>query len=199
MELEKLISQTLDDSILAKRKFWEDSKASFMQVGRLLSDLARAGEGKVLIFGNGGSACDALHFSGEWVNRFSRDRKPLACISLTADAPLLTCIGNDYAFDHVFERQVLALGRPGDVAIGISTSGNSKNVILGFQAARKVGMKSVALLGGTGGKILQERLADMVLNVSASKSTPRIQETHEWILHSLCELVDFELLGPKPA
>ena len=193
--IEKLIEDTLTESLRTKKSFWEQESKKLLAAGELLYQVVQ-NENKVMIFGNGGSACDALHFSGEWINRFSKDRRPLPCIALTADTPLITCIGNDYSFDDIFERQVLGLGLKGDVAIGITTSGNSKNVIKALAAARSKGVTTLALLGGTGGKILSEKLADHVLLVSASNTTARIQETHEWILHSLCEYVDFRLANP---
>jgi D-sedoheptulose 7-phosphate isomerase len=188
---EQVLGESLEASIRAKKQFWEQHKAAFFDVAKTLISSLKAGH-KILIFGNGGSACDAMHFSGELVNRYSKERQGLACIALTADTPLATCIANDSHFDRIFERQIEALGRPGDVAIGISTSGKSPNIDKAFKAARKNGLKTVGLTGGTGGAMLADRWADQVLCVSGSTSTPRIQETHEWILHSLCECIDSE-------
>jgi len=182
-------ASALEDSVQAKKLFWEESSSAFWATAEELLACIHRG-GKVLIFGNGGSACDALHFAGEYVNRFRLDRLPLSAVALTSDGPLITCIGNDFGFDFIFEKQVQALARPQDIVIGISTSGNSKNVILGLQAGRNVGAKTVALLGGNGGRILAECKPDFVLNVASSKDTPRIQECHEWILHTLCEVVE---------
>jgi D-sedoheptulose 7-phosphate isomerase len=196
MNFENELSHSLNESLRTKREFWERHQKSFFQAGEMLWTAVQADK-KVLIFGNGGSACDALHFAGEWVNRYKRDRRPLPCMALTADAPLLTCIGNDASFDQIFEKPVQAFGQNDDVAIGISTSGNSENVIRGLYAARAKGMHTIALVGGSGGRIVKESHADLVLNVDTCKTTARIQETHEWILHALCEYIDLQLLGPE--
>ncbi len=183
------VDQAMADSLKTKSDFWMNHSQSFWLVAEELVACVKR-DGKVLIFGNGGSACDALHFAGEWVNRFRLDRKPLAAMALTADTPLITCIGNDFGFDHVFEKQVQAFARKADVVIGISTSGNSRNVILGLKAAQDCGAKTIGLLGGSGGKIKENLGVDFILNVDGSNDTPRIQECHEWILHSLCEVVE---------
>jgi D-sedoheptulose 7-phosphate isomerase len=196
MNFENELSHSLNESLRTKREFWERHRKSFFQAGEMLWTAVQADK-KVLIFGNGGSACDALHFAGEWVNRYKRDRRPLPCMALTADAPLLTCIGNDSSFDQIFEKPVQAFGQNDDVAIGISTSGNSENVIRGLYAARAKGMQTIALVGGSGGRIVKESHADLILNVDTCKTTARIQETHEWILHALCEYIDLQLLGPE--
>ncbi|TAN37592.1 MAG: SIS domain-containing protein [Verrucomicrobia bacterium] len=147
----------------------------------------RAG-GKVLFCGNGGSAADAQHFAGEFVNRFLLERRPYAGIALTTDASVLTSIGNDYGYEQIFEKQVLALGRPGDVLVAISTSGNAANVCLATRVAKAAGLKTIAMTGGKGGKLAG--LADRVLSVSCTTSTPRIQEGHQLILHLICERVE---------
>jgi len=147
----------------------------------------QANGGKVLIFGNGGSAADAQHMAAELVNRFQKERKALAALALTTDTSVLTSIGNDYTFDRVFERQVEALGRPGDVAFGITTSGDSPNVLRGFGAARECGMVTIALTGRDGGAA--GRLADIHVNVPDA-STPRVQEVHLTLIHVICELVE---------
>ena len=154
----------------------------------------RAG-GKLLLCGNGGSAADAQHIAAELVNRFLRNRRPYAAIALTTDSSILTSVGNDFDFDQVFEKQVQALGRPEDLALGISTSGTSANVVKGMQAAREIGMRTAALTGGTvrpGGDLAA--LCDLVLNVPAD-ATPHIQETHLWIEHVLCEIVEKQMFG----
>jgi D-sedoheptulose 7-phosphate isomerase len=196
MDFENEITRTLEESVAAKQNFWKAHKNSFFAAADMLLECIERNK-KVMIFGNGGSACDALHFAGEWVNRFRRDRRPLPCMALTSDAPLLTCIGNDASFDEIFEKQILGLGFEGDVAIGLSTSGNSENVIRGLYAARARGMHTLALVGGNGGRIVKESHADLILNVDSSTVVARIQETHEWILHSFCEYVDLKLLGPN--
>ena len=144
-------------------------------------------ENKIIIFGNGGSAADAQHIAAEFVGRFMRKRKSLPAIALTTDSSILTSIGNDYSFDDVFSRQVEALVNKGDVVLGISTSGNSVNIINALQLARKKNAKTVGLLGNKGGKI--KKFVDIALVVDSS-STPRIQEVHRTIYHIICELVE---------
>jgi D-sedoheptulose 7-phosphate isomerase len=153
------------------------------------------GGGKVLFFGNGGSAADAQHLAAEFVGRFVQDRLPLAGIALTTDTSALTAIGNDYGFEHVYSRQVRALGRVGDVALGISTSGQSGNVLAGIESARERGLITIGLTGGDGGRLAP--IVDIPI-VIPSTSTARIQECHMAIGHILCELVDARLLG-EPA
>ena len=148
----------------------------------------RAG-GKLLVFGNGGSAADAQHAAAELVNRFTRDRDGLAAIALTTDPSVVTSIGNDCGFDRVFARQVEALGRPGDVALGITTSGNSANVVAALRAPRRRSLRTVALTGCNGGAA--GAAAEIHINVPA-ESTPRVQEVHRTVLHVLCELVERE-------
>ena len=143
--------------------------------------------GKLLLFGNGGSAADAQHVAAELVGRFIRERVALAAVALTTDTSVLTSIGNDYAFDRVFARQVEALGRPGDVAFGISTSGVSPNVVAALEAARALRMQTIALTGGDGGAV--GRLAAIHLNVP-SDVTARVQEVHRTLLHVICDIVE---------
>ena len=147
---------------------------------------------KVLVFGNGGSASDAEHLAAELVGRFARDRKGWPAISLTADSSVVTAIGNDSGFDQIFARQVEALGRQGDIAFAISTSGKSANVIAGLEAADRGGLRRIALTGGDGGPL--GRVADLQLNVPHD-SVPRVQEVHRTLLHVICELVERELAG----
>ena len=147
----------------------------------------RAG-GKVLFCGNGGSAADAQHFAGEFINRFLLERRPYAGIALTTDSSVLTAIGNDYGYEQVFEKQVLAFGKPGDVLVAISTSGNAPNVCLAVRVAKAAGLKTIAMTGGKGGKLAD--LADRVLSISCTPATPRIQEGHELMMHLICERVE---------
>ena len=144
-------------------------------------------ENKIVIFGNGGSASDAQHFAAELIGRFRIERKSLPAIALTADTSIITAIGNDYGFDHVFERQCNGLVKKNDMIFAISTSGKSKNVIEGINASKNKGAMIVGLLGNDGGII--KNLCDISL-VVPSKSTPRIQEVHRLIMHAICELVD---------
>jgi D-sedoheptulose 7-phosphate isomerase len=157
-----------------------------------ISDSISSGH-KVLIFGNGGSAADAQHIAAEFVNRFRIERPPLAALALTTDTSVLTSIGNDYSFDDVFSKQVLALGSKADVAIGISTSGNSKNVVKAVEAAKEKGLFTIGFTG-RGGKLAS--IADMVFAVE-SDVTARIQEVHITLGHILCELVDRKLFPDK--
>jgi D-sedoheptulose 7-phosphate isomerase len=150
--------------------------------------LAAFGNGaKVLIFGNGGSAADAQHFACELVGRFLRDRRALPAIALTADTTAITAIANDYGFDRIFVRQLEAYGRPGDVAVGISTSGSSANVLAGLQYAKSRGLTTVAFTGGKGGPIAAA--ADLHVSVP-HHLTPRIQEVHRTLIHAVCDAVE---------
>ncbi len=146
--------------------------------------------GKLLVFGNGGSAADAQHMAAELVGRFMRERAALAAIALTTDTSILTSIGNDYAYERVFVRQIEALGRPGDVALGISTSGASANVLAALDAAHARGLRTIALTGKDGGAI--GKAASIHINV-AEASTARIQEVHLTVIHAICELVERSL------
>ncbi len=153
------------------------------------------GGGKVLLFGNGGSAADAQHLAAEFVGRFVLDRNPLPGIALTTDSSILTAVGNDYGFDQIFVRQVQAHGRPGDVAIGISTSGNSPNVIKAVQAASESGLRTIGLAGRDGGALA--KAVEIAITVP-SNNTARIQECHIAVGHVLCELVEDHLFGRRP-
>ncbi len=147
--------------------------------------------GKLLVFGNGGSAADAQHVAAELVGRFQHNRRALAALALTTDTSVLTSIGNDDAFDRVFARQIEALGRAGDVVLGISTSGASSNVTVALGAARRLGLRTIALTGRDGGEI--GRAAEIHINVP-SQSTARVQEVHRTLLHAICELVESEFV-----
>ena len=148
---------------------------------------ALRGGGKLLVFGNGGSAADAQHLSAELVGRFQKERAALPAIALTVDTSVLTSVANDYSFKQVFARQIEALGRPGDVALGISTSGESPNVVAALQAARAQGLKTVALTGRDGGSV--GRAAEIHVNVP-DQSTQRVQEVHQTLIHVLCEVIE---------
>lgn len=145
---------------------------------------------KVLAFGNGGSAADAQHLAAELVGRFQRERPALAGVALSTDTSVLTSIGNDYGFEHVFARQIEALGLAGDVAVAMSTSGSSPNVLAACRAARERGLTVIALTGRDGGEL--GHLADIHLNVPHA-STARVQEVHRTLLHAICELVEREI------
>lgn len=160
-----------------------------IQAGHIVGQSLRAG-GKLLFCGNGGSAADNQHLAAELTGRFIKDRRPLAAVALSTDTSALTCIGNDYSFDEVFARQVQGLGRTGDVLVGISTSGNSRNVIRAVEEARAAGMQVVGLLGRDGGQL--RKLCDVSI-VVPSQVTARIQESHILIGHTLCGLIEQEL------
>jgi D-sedoheptulose 7-phosphate isomerase len=153
---------------------------------KTISDALKAGH-TLLAFGNGGSASDAQHLSAELVGRFQRERAAMPAIALTTDTSILTAIANDYSFKQVFARQVEALGRPGDVAVGISTSGESPNVVAGLNAAKAKGMKTIALTGRDGGSV--GRAADIHVNVP-DENTARVQEVHRTLLHVMCEVIE---------
>ena len=162
----------------------------------LMSAALKAG-GKILACGNGGSAADAQHFAAELVNRFERERPPLAGLALTTDSSALTSIGNDYGYEQVFEKQLRALGRKGDVLLAISTSGNSANVIAAMRAARELGLRVVALTGNGGGRMAAALGADDVHVCVPHTRTMRIQEVHLLTLHCLCDGIDTLLFGDR--
>lgn len=175
-------------------------KQALLKQSQLLAQIAdelirayRAGR-KVILFGNGGSAADAQHIAAELAGRYYMDRKPLPAEALTVNTSTLTAIGNDYGFEQIFARQVEALGNPGDIAIGISTSGNSPNVIEGIRAAKRKGMITIGLTGADGGQLKNE--VDYCICVP-SKDTPRIQEAHILIGHIWCELIERALFGDE--
>jgi len=175
-----------DKTIALHQRVRNGDQEAVVAAARLIRDAHAAG-GKLLIFGNGGSAADAQHLAAELVNRFQRERDAIAAVALTTDASILTSVANDYSFDRVFVRQVEALGRAGDVALGISTSGESDNVVKGLEAARARGLKTIALTGRDGGAL--GRVADVHVNVP-EQSTARVQEVHRTLIHAICELVE---------
>lgn len=185
------IQQIAQESIDTKRAFFDSHADAVARAAEILITAIQAG-GKVLIFGNGGSAADAQHIAAELVNRLNHDRPPIAAIALTTDSSILTSVGNDSTFDELFERQLRALGRAGDVALAISTSGNSPNVLRAVEAARELGIKTIGLAGRNGGKLAGA--VDLAL-VVATQSTQRIQETHITIGHILCELIEEALFS----
>lgn len=188
------IRKAFADSIGAKRTFLREHAGTLATVADLVT--RRFAEGsKLLLFGNGGSAADAQHIAAEFVNRFVIERPPLPAIALTTDTSALTSIANDYSYAEVFAKQVRALGRTGDVAMAFSTSGNSPSVLRAVKECRRLGVHTVALTGGTGGKL--RGTVDHWLNVSASRETARIQETHILIGHVICQLVDAALYGGR--
>lgn len=187
-------SASLEATIETLRSFGEGGLARAVQAAEALAKALAAGN-KLLVFGNGGSAADAQHLAAELVNRFLLERPALPAIALTTDSSVLTSIANDYHFDEVFARQVKGLGQKGDVAMGISTSGRSPNVLKGLAAANSRGMYTIGLTGRQGGEMAS--ICDLVIH-SPSDHTPNIQETHIFCLHLICELVDYKLFG-RPA
>jgi len=187
-----IIQSIIEESIGLKKSFINKNMDLIISGSGKIADSLVSGH-KILIFGNGGSAADAQHMAAEFVNRYVIERPPLAAIALTTDTSVLTSIGNDYSFDDIFSKQILALGRAGDVAIGISTSGNSKNVIKAINAAKETGMFTIGFTG-RGGKLVSS--ADMVFAVE-SDVTARIQEVHITLGHILCELVDRNMFPGK--
>ena len=194
--LETRVASHFEDSARLKQESARLLSAPVARAIALMSASLKAG-GKILACGNGGSAADAQHFAAELVNRFERERPPLAAIALTTDTSTLTSIANDYAFQQVFSKQLRALGRRGDVLLAISTSGNSGNVLEAVQAAHDLGVSVVALTGAGGGKIVAALGVSDVSICVPHKVTARIQEVHLLVLHCLCDAIDFELFGAK--
>jgi len=188
-----LIKSSLREGAELRTVVARDCSTAIFEAAGLIIMCLRAG-GKLLLFGNGGSAADAQHLAAEFVGRFARERAGLPAVALTTDSSILTAVGNDYGFDQIFARQVQALGRPGDVAIAISTSGNSPNIIEAVKAARKGSLKTIGLSGKDGGLLAKE--ADLVITV-ASTTTARIQECHIAVGHLLCELTEEALAQGK--
>jgi D-sedoheptulose 7-phosphate isomerase len=180
------INRTFVDHISLVETVKKEQAEAILSVANKLTDALDNGQ-TIFLCGNGGSAADAQHLAAEFTGRFLRDRRPLPAVALTTDTSALTAIGNDFGFDTIFERQIRALAKPGDVLIGISTSGNSRNVVEALEAAREIGCVTVALLGGDGGAIKTH--AEHVVIVP-SPDTPRVQEVQIIIGHILCDLVD---------
>lgn len=183
--MKEAIVKMLQEGVDLRLRMIETMPGDILEAARTIAEAFKAGR-KVLLFGNGGSAADAQHIAAEFMNRFLIERPPLPAIALTTDTSILTSISNDYSFDEVFSKQIKALGKKGDVALGISTSGNSQNVLKAFRVAKRQGMVTIALVGD-GGKAAA--LADIALCVP-SRSTPKIQEAHVVVGHILCDLTD---------
>ena len=184
------VAKHIQESIAVKQLILKDMLGLIEKAAQITADCLRQGH-KLLFFGNGGSASDSQHLAAEFVGRYEKERRALPAIALTTDTSILTAVGNDYGFERVFERQIEALARPGDVLFAISTSGNSKNVLQGVKKAKSLGLTTIAMTGGSGGEL--KNLADLSL-VIPTKKTSRIQECHIMIGHILCECVD-ELLS----
>jgi D-sedoheptulose 7-phosphate isomerase len=196
INIEARISRHFQDSIETKQRMVVALTPHIAAASRAMVDCLRQG-GKILSCGNGGSAGDSQHFAAELVGRFEREREPLAAIALTTDSSILTAVANDYSFDEIFSKQVRALGKPGDILFGISTSGNSKNVVAAIAAAHAKGMRVVGMTGRSGGKIASlMQSGDVLLNVD-SQVTTRIQEVHLLTLHCLCDAIDNLMFGEE--
>lgn len=188
---EELARDSVRASLDAHQRLLEQGVSVIARIGNTLAAALLSGH-KVLFCGNGGSAADAQHAAAELVGRFYRDRAPLAAISLTTDTSILTAVGNDWAFEEVFARQVQALGAPGDVVVGMTTSGRSKNIVRAFTVAREKGLCTIALTGQDGRDV--ERVSDICFRAPDS-TTPRIQELHILALHSICEIVEATVIA----
>jgi len=184
--MKEIITKSYKESIYCKDAFFKQSMQMIIQSAELVADTFKAGN-KLLICGNGGSAADAQHLAAEFVNRFVIERPPLPAVALSTDTSIITSIGNDYTFDQIFSKQIKAIGKEGDILLAISTSGDSKNVILAVKVARDMGIKTIGLTGKGGGKMA--KMVDILLNVD-SDVTARIQEVHITAGHIICELVD---------
>jgi len=182
---EKIIS-ILRQSADLKLRFAKESTEIVEDAVNMINKCLKS-NGKILLFGNGGSAADSQHIAAEFVNRFYEDRNPLSAVALTTDSSILTSISNDSGFENVFSRQIEAIGKKNDIAIGMTTSGKSQNVLNGLVTSKNLGMKTITFAGQNTAKL--EKVSDCIISVS-SKSTPRIQEVHITIAHIICELVE---------
>ncbi len=187
--MDNIILKRFKESGEVKTRFLKENLPRFLDVIKLVAHTFEGGN-KIFFFGNGGSAADAQHMAAEFVNRYIMNRPPLPAIALTTDTSILTSISNDFAFSEIFSKQLRALGKERDVAIGITTTGNSPNMIKAFEVAKEMGMKTVAFTGNDGGVV--GKMVDFPL-VVPSTSTPRIQEAHILIGHILCEMVEHSL------
>jgi len=184
--MQDVLLQHVQESVDLKQSFFAKEIGHILSQGNHMADCLTSG-GKILICGNGGSAADAQHFAAELSGRYVRERRALAGVALTTDTSALTAIGNDYGFDKIFARQLEALGRAGDLFVGISTSGNSENIVQAVKTAQSLGIRTLGLLGRDGGRL--KSLMDDCLIVS-SDITARIQEIHIMIVHFWCEILD---------
>ena len=188
--MKESIVKAFNESIRVKQAFLRDNLEALTQAIDAIVAAFKRGN-KLLLFGNGGSAADAQHIAAEFTNRFLIERPPLPAIALTTDSSALTAIANDYDYAQVFAKQVQALGKPEDIAIAISTSGNSPNVLAAIEACKKLNVSTIGLTGGSGGKMIGK--VDYMLRVAEGKNSPRIQETHILVGHVICDIVDQKL------
>ncbi len=186
MSVRDTILAGIRESAAVKEALIKETLPSIEKAAELLTDCVKRG-GRVFFFGNGGSASDSQHLAAEFVGRYEKERRALGAVALTTDTSILTAVSNDYGFEKIFERQIEALGRKGDVAVALSTSGNSKNVLLGAAKARALGLSVIAFTGAGGGKL--KAGADVCIVVPSTR-TSRVQESHILIGHILCEIVD---------
>ena len=188
-EMKSIVERSFVESIEAKRRCLKNNHESLIRAATVIVE-AFSNESKLMIFGNGGSAADAQHIAAEFVNKFMIERPPLPAMALTTDTSILTSVGNDYNFDDIFSKQIKALGMEGDVAWGISTSGEAANVLAGLKVARNRGLRTIGMTGSGGGKMAE--FAQVLLGVDG-ENTARIQECHITMAHIICELVDYQL------
>ena len=191
-DMKTIVDHSFEESIAAKQRCREDNQELLIRTATMIVD-AFNNENKLMIFGNGGSAADAQHIAAEFVNKFMIERPPLPAMALTTDTSILTSVGNDYptsTFEDIFSKQIKALGMEGDVAWGISTSGNSVNVLEALIVARERGLRTIGMTGANPGKMAE--VAQVLLRVDA-ENTARIQECHITMAHIICELVDYQL------
>lgn len=191
MRHEATVKKIIGDHLEVVAEIRENYTGDVVRLGAILAEAVRSGN-TVFFMGNGGSAADSQHLAAEFVGRFQKERRGLPAVALTTDTSILTAVGNDYGFESVFSRQVEALARPGDVVVGLSTSGNSPNVVKALQAARELGAVTVGLTGRSGGKMAD--ICDLCIRVPADV-TARVQEAHALIGHIACHLVDEEAAG----
>ncbi|EQA43165.1 putative phosphoheptose isomerase [Leptospira broomii serovar Hurstbridge str. 5399] len=191
MDLKEIAARQIEASISTKQAILDKLLPDIVKAGQIVAEVLQKGN-TVLFCGNGGSSCDASHIAAELVVRYKsgNERKALPALSLSADSAVLTACGNDYGYEEIFSRQVAAFGKKGDLLVGISTSGNSKNVIAAVEKAKSLSLKTIGFLGGDGGKM--KNMSDFDLIVP-SKETARIQESHILIGHIICSIVEYEL------
>jgi D-sedoheptulose 7-phosphate isomerase len=187
--LEARIAGEFDESIRVKQRLIKEQVATLSTIAEMMLDALRNGK-KIILFGNGGSAADSQHIAAELVSRFRREREAMPAIALTTDTSILTSIGNDYGFEKVFSRQIEAMGNDGDIAVGISTSGNSPNVLKALETAKLLGMHTIGFTGDSGGKL--KDFVDICFHVP-SNDTARIQESHITAAHALCNVIEEEM------
>jgi D-sedoheptulose 7-phosphate isomerase len=188
--MKEAIVKAFEESVRVKQAFLRDNLEALMQAIDAIVAAFKNGN-KLLLFGNGGSAADAQHIAAEFTNRFLIERPPLPALALTTDSSALTAISNDYDYSQVFGKQIKALGKPGDIALAISTSGNSANVLEAIETCRQLKIATIGLTGGNGGKMVDK--VDYLLRASEGKNSPRIQETHILVGHVICDMVDQKL------